>query len=118
MHYAASCTKVQSRSRAIARIDPSGRLGYPRAEGVLSVADQAGGGSGRGGDFDATLYGMPATYDKRGHYNYPEGFNPETGEWLPGYETQREQWERKRAELLARFEEHRRKLAEARARRQ
>ena len=34
--------------------------------------------------FDPTLYGMAATYDTEGNYIYPEGFDPETGEWLDG----------------------------------
>ena len=40
-------------------------------------------------DFDPTLYGMAASYDDQGNYLYPEGFDPETGEWLEGYEEQR-----------------------------
>jgi small subunit ribosomal protein S1 len=68
-----------------------------------------------GDDFDPTLYGMPATYDDQGNYEYPDGFDPETGEWLPGYETQREEWERQYAEARARFEAHRRQIEESRA---
>ena len=37
-------------------------------------------------EFDPTLYGMAATYDDQGNYIYPEGFDPETGEWLEGYD--------------------------------
>ena len=37
-------------------------------------------------DFDPTLYGMTASYDDQGNYIYPEGFDPETQEWKPGYE--------------------------------
>src|SRR6201987_6103741 len=37
-------------------------------------------------DFDPTLYGMTASYDDQGNYIYPEGFDPETGEWLEGYD--------------------------------
>ena len=40
--------------------------------------------------FDPTLYGMAATYDAEGNYIYPEGFDPETGEWLEGFDKQRE----------------------------
>ena len=40
-------------------------------------------------DFDPTLYGMAASYDDQGNYLYPDGFDPETGEWLDGYEEQR-----------------------------
>ncbi len=35
-------------------------------------------------EFDPTLYGMAAEYDEQGNYKYPEGFDPETNEWLPG----------------------------------
>ena len=68
-----------------------------------------------GDDFDPTLYGMPATYDEQGNYVYPEGFDPESSEWLEGYETQREEWERQYAEARARFEAHQRQVAEARS---
>ena len=44
-------------------------------------------------DFDPTLYGMAASYDDQGNYLYPDGFDPETGEWLEGYEEQRAAWE-------------------------
>ncbi|MBQ5520596.1 MAG: 30S ribosomal protein S1, partial [Aeriscardovia sp.] len=44
-------------------------------------------------DFDPALYGMTAEYDENGNYKYPEGFDPESNEWLPGYEKQREEWE-------------------------
>jgi small subunit ribosomal protein S1 len=50
---------------------------------------------------------MAATYDEQGNYIYPEGFDPETGEWLEGFEKQREEWERQYAEAQARFEAHR-----------
>ena len=68
-----------------------------------------------GDDFDPTLYGMPATYDDQGNYEYPDGFDPETGEWLPGFEQQREDWEHQYAEARARFEAHRRQIEESRA---
>ena len=44
-------------------------------------------------DFDPALYGMPAEYDEQGNYKYPEGFDPNTNEWIAGYEKQREEWE-------------------------
>src|SRR5690606_5078178 len=65
-------------------------------------------------EFDPTLYGMAATYDEHGNYIYPEGFDPETGEWLEGYEKQREEWERQYAEAQQRFEAHKRQIEEAR----
>jgi small subunit ribosomal protein S1 len=64
--------------------------------------------------FDPTLYGMTASYDAEGNYVYPEGFDPETGEWLEGYDSQREQWEAQYAEAQARFEQHQRQISEAR----
>src|SRR5260370_4328706 len=67
-----------------------------------------------GDDFDPTLYGMPATYDEQGNYVYPDGFDSETGEWLEGFEQQREGWERPYGEARSRDEAPRRQGAEAR----
>jgi len=58
---------------------------------------------------------MPATYDEAGNYQYPEGFDSESGDWLPGYDAQREEWERQYAEARSRFEAHRRQIEESRA---
>jgi small subunit ribosomal protein S1 len=80
----------------------------------LKQANEGAGGETTVEDFDPTLYGMPATYDEQGNYVYPEGFDPESGEWLEGFETQREEWERQYAEARARFEAHQRQVAEAR----
>ncbi|MGH3390609.1 MAG: 30S ribosomal protein S1 [Actinomadura sp.] len=74
-------------------------------EGVVGLEDE---------DFDPTLYGMPAEYDDQGNYKYPEGFDAETGEWLEGYDDQRETWERQYAEARTRFESHRKQIEEAR----
>ena len=65
--------------------------------------------------FDPTQYGMPARYDENGNFIYPEGFDPETQEWKPGYEAQREEWERQYAEAQARFMAHKKQKAEAQA---
>src|ERR1700752_2837738 len=65
--------------------------------------------------FDPTLYGMPATYDDQGYYEYPVGFDPEVGEWLEGFDSQREEWERQYAEARARYEAHQQQVAEARS---
>ena len=81
----------------------------------LKQANEGTIGEAVGDDFDPTLYGMPASYDEQGNYEYPEGFDPEAGEWLPGYEAQREEWEREYAEARARFEAHRRQVEESRA---
>jgi small subunit ribosomal protein S1 len=56
---------------------------------------------------------MEAQYDDKGNYIYPEGFDPETQEWLPGYDEQREAWERRYAAARERFEAHRKQLEEA-----
>jgi len=56
--------------------------------------------------FDPTLYGMTASYDEQGNYIYPDGFDPETNEWLPGHETQQAEWEKQYAEAHARWEAH------------
>src|ERR671921_2529649 len=73
-------------------------------EGVIGDEEQ----------FDPAAYGMAASYDEQGNYIYPEGFDPETGEWLEGYEEARETWERQDAEAQARFEAHRKQIAAAR----
>ena len=80
----------------------------------LKQANEGTIGEGVGDDFDPTLYGLPATYDEHGNYEYPEGFDPKVGEWLPGYEKQRDEWERQYAEARARFEAHRRQVEEFR----
>src|SRR5689334_5117035 len=56
--------------------------------------------------FDPAQYGMAANYDEQGHYIYPEGFDPDTGEWLPGHEEAKEKWERQYAEAQKRFQAH------------
>jgi small subunit ribosomal protein S1 len=63
--------------------------------------------------FDPAQYGMEAQYDDKGQYIYPEGFDPETQEWLPGYESQREAWEKRYAAARERFDAHRKQLEEA-----
>jgi small subunit ribosomal protein S1 len=65
--------------------------------------------------FDPTLYGMAATYDAEGNYVYPDGFDPETGEWLEGYEKQRELWEKQYADARVRWEAHQKQVQSARA---
>ncbi|HYJ77190.1 MAG TPA: 30S ribosomal protein S1, partial [Actinomycetes bacterium] len=60
-----------------------------------------------------TLYGMSASYDEAGNYQYPDGFDPETNEWLPGHETQQAEWERQYAEARVRYEAHMKQVTEA-----
>jgi small subunit ribosomal protein S1 len=64
-------------------------------------------------EFDPTLYGMAASYDDKGNYVYPDGFDPETGEWKSGFESAREEWERQYAEAQTRFEAHKKQMGEA-----
>ena len=56
---------------------------------------------------------MSATYDEAGNYQYPDGFDPETNEWLPGHEEQQAEWERQYAEARTRFEAHMKQVEEA-----
>jgi small subunit ribosomal protein S1 len=79
----------------------------------LKQANESG-GTFTDEEFDPTLYGMPAEYDEHGNYKYPEGFDSETGDWLEGFDAQREAWERQYAEARARFDAHRRQVEEAR----
>ena len=64
--------------------------------------------------FDPVSYGMANTYDAEGNYIYPEGFDPETAEWMPGFEAQREAWEGQYAEAHSRWEAHGRQVRAAR----
>jgi len=66
-----------------------------------------------GDDFDPTLYGMTSSYDDQGNYIYPEGFDPETGEWQEGYDEARATWEKQYAEAHARWEAHKKQIEEA-----
>ena len=59
----------------------------------LKQANESFGADPASVEFDPTLYGMAASYDDQGNYIYPEGFDPETNDWLEGFETQREEWE-------------------------
>ncbi len=79
----------------------------------LSLKQANEGTIGEAVDFDPTLYGMAATYDEAGNYIYPDGFDPETGEWLPGYEEAKEAWEKQYADAQARWEAHKVQVVEA-----
>jgi small subunit ribosomal protein S1 len=57
---------------------------------------------------------MAATYDEAGNYVYPDGFDPATGEWLPGHEAAQAEWERQYAEAHARWEAHKKQVEEQR----
>jgi len=75
--------------------------------------DSADGSSGD--EFDPYLYGMAPAFNEAGDYIGPDGFDPETGEWKPGSDDQRHEWERQYAEAHARWEAHRKQVDEARA---
>ena len=81
----------------------------------LKQANEGTIGEAVSGQFDPTAYGMPATYDDQGNYIYPEGFDPDTGNWLPGYEQQQAEWERQYAEAHARWEAHQEQVTAAQA---
>jgi small subunit ribosomal protein S1 len=65
--------------------------------------------------FDPTQYGMAARYDAEGHFIYPEGFDADTQEWKPGYDTQRVEWEAQYALAQERFLAHKKQKSEAKA---
>jgi small subunit ribosomal protein S1 len=77
----------------------------------LKQANESGGGDAP--VFDPSLYGMEAQYDEHGNYVYPEGFDPDSGTWLEGYEKQQEEWERQYAEAETRYKAHMKQVAEA-----
>src|SRR5674476_761780 len=66
-----------------------------------------------GEDFDPTLYGMTSSYDAEGNYVYPDGFDPETGEWQEGYDEARGVWEKQYAEAHERWEAHKKQIVDA-----
>lgn len=62
-------------------------------------------------DFDPSLYGMKAEYDEEGNYKYPEGFNPETNEWIEGYEENQAAWEAEYAKAEENWKAHKAQVA-------
>ncbi|MQS06761.1 30S ribosomal protein S1 [Streptomyces alkaliphilus] len=80
----------------------------------LKQANETFGADPMAVEFDPTLYGMAASYDDQGNYIYPEGFDPEANDWLPGYEKQREEWEHQYAEAQTRFEQHQAQVIKSR----
>ncbi|HUR74593.1 MAG TPA: S1 RNA-binding domain-containing protein, partial [Sporichthya sp.] len=80
----------------------------------LKQANENAGASPEGDEhFDPALYGMPAEYNEAGEYIYPEGFDSETNEWLPGHDAAREKWEAQYATARERFEAHRKQMKAA-----
>ena len=62
--------------------------------------------------FDAGLYGMNQ-YDENGNYIYPEGFDSDTNEWLPGNEEKKAAWELQYAQAHAKWEAHKLAVGES-----
>jgi small subunit ribosomal protein S1 len=56
---------------------------------------------------------MSASYDEAGNYQYPEGFDVEANEWLPGHEEAQTEWERQYAEARTRYEAHMKQVEDA-----
>ena len=77
----------------------------------LSLKQANEGVDPNGTEFDPALYGMPTEYDEDGNYKYPEGFDPESGEWKEGFEEQRAKWEADYAAAQARWEAHKAQVA-------
>nr|WP_244883686.1 SAV_2336 N-terminal domain-related protein [Streptomyces zhihengii] len=69
-------------------------------------------------EFDPALYGMSASYDDEGNHIFPDGFDPETNDWLPGSEEQQEAWLAQYNEAQRRFERHRAQVFRAQERAQ
>ena len=56
---------------------------------------------------------MTSSYDEDGNYIYPDGFDPETGEWQDGFDEARAAWEKQYAEALERWTAHKQQIADA-----
>ena len=72
----------------------------------LSLKQANEGGTIEVEHFDPAQYGMAASYDAEGNYIYPDGFDPETNDWLPGHDEAKAAWEAQYAEAQKRFEQH------------
>jgi len=66
-------------------------------------------------DFDEVRaqYGVVDHYDEQGNFVPPEGFDVATGEWLEGFDTQREAWEKQYADAHEVYEKHLKQIAKA-----
>ncbi len=77
----------------------------------LSLKQANEGGAVAEESFDPAQYGMAATYDEAGNYVYPDGFDADTGEWLEGFDSQREAWEKQYEDAQKRFRAHQEQIA-------
>ena len=66
-------------------------------------------------DFDEVRaqYGVVDHYDEQGNFVPPEGFDVETGDWLEGFDSQREAWEKQYSDAGAVFQAHLKQVAAA-----
>jgi small subunit ribosomal protein S1 len=66
-------------------------------------------------DFDEVRaqYGVVDHYDEQGNFVPPEGFDVATGEWLEGFDSQREAWEKQYADAHEVYEKHLKQIAKA-----
>ena len=60
-------------------------------------------------------YGVVDHYDEQGNFVPPEGFDVATGEWLEGFDTQREAWEKQYADAQETYTAHLKQVAAAQA---
>ncbi len=58
-------------------------------------------------------YGVVDHYDDQGNFVPPEGFDVASGEWLPGFDVQREAWEKQYSDAHAVYESHLKQIAAA-----
>jgi len=65
-------------------------------------------------NFHPEVYGMIGSYDDKGVYQYPDGFDAEAGSWKPGFEQQQTEWEAQYAVAHERWIEHQKQAQAAR----
>mgnify|MGYP001048318518 FL=1 len=76
---------------------------------------QANEGIPVGADFDEVRaqYGVVDHYDDAGNFIPPEGFDVSTGEWLEGFDQQRDAWEKAYTDAHAVFDAHQKQISKA-----
>ncbi|MBN9609460.1 MAG: 30S ribosomal protein S1 [Actinobacteria bacterium 69-20] len=76
---------------------------------------QANEGIPLGAEFDEVRaqYGVVDHYDEQGNFIPPEGFDVASGEWLEGFEQQRDAWEKAYTDAHAVYEAHQKQISKA-----
>ncbi|MEO7126874.1 MAG: S1 RNA-binding domain-containing protein, partial [Nakamurella sp.] len=76
---------------------------------------QANEGIPVGADFDEVRaqYGVVDHYDEAGNFVPPEGFDVTTGEWLEGFDQQRDMWEKSYTDAHSVFDAHQKQISKA-----